>query len=335
MDERMVSTDVDALSTALMRIKLRAFVNLTLDAGGQWGVDFPAIDGLTLNTVENGECWLQMAGSRRPVHLRNGDCFLLAADRPFSLASARASKSRIPAAGLFVDATDGVATLQGGGDCRVVAIVFRFEGHLPSLLFARLPPVIYIAGDSDPATVLRWGLERFCAELRGHELGRSLLLNHLAPVMLLQALRIYQSTARSDDNWLAALSDTRLAKVLEAMQTEFSRSWTLPALAAQAGMSRSGFALSFRKKMGVAPMDYLLNWRMQVACDLLADSTTSLADIASQVGYGSESAFSVAFTRLLHSRPGAWRRGYAATAVDASAVASLQNKASNVSSDRP
>lgn len=312
MDESMVSTDVDALSTALMRMKLRAFVNLTLDAGGTWGVDFPAVEGLTLNTVQNGECWLQMAGSRRPVHLRAGDCFLLSGTRPFSLASTRVSKARIPAARLFVDADDGVATLQGGGDCRVVAVVFRFAGHLPSLLFARLPPVIHIAGGSDPAAVLRWSLERFGTELRGRELGRSLLLNHLAPVMLLQALRVYQATARGDDNWLTALQDPRLAKVLHAMQTEFSHGWTLATLAARAGMSRSGFALAFRKKVGMAPMDYLANWRMQVACDLLADSAASLTSIASQVGYGSESAFSMAFTRLLHSRPGAWRRDHAA-----------------------
>ena len=72
-------------------------------------------------------------------------------------------------------------------------------------------------------------------------------------------------------------------------------------------MSRSGFALMFKKKVGVTPMDYLKHWRMQVACELLQSSDESLSAIASAVGYGSESAFSMAFQRVVKCRPGAYR----------------------------
>jgi AraC-like DNA-binding protein len=72
-------------------------------------------------------------------------------------------------------------------------------------------------------------------------------------------------------------------------------------------MSRSGFALAFKKKVGLAPMDYLANWRMQTACELLQGSESRVAAIASAVGYASESAFSVAFNKIVKCRPGVYR----------------------------
>jgi transcriptional regulator GlxA family with amidase domain len=99
-----------------------------------------------------------------------------------------------------------------------------------------------------------------------------------------------------------------MVKVLEAMQTDYKRSWSLEQLAEVANMSRSGFALTFQKKVGVSPMVYLMNWRMQVACELLEAGDKSLALIASEVGYSSESAFSAAFTKIVKRRPGSYRK---------------------------
>lgn len=91
------------------------------------------------------------------------------------------------------------------------------------------------------------------------------------------------------------------------MHVQFEREWSLEELAGLARMSRSGFALTFKKKVGVSPMDYLANWRMQVACELLQAGNESRSAIASAVGYASESAFSVAFNKIVKCRPGAYR----------------------------
>jgi hypothetical protein len=195
MVEMIVSTADDPLSSALTRMKLRALLHPALDAGGSWAVDFPAYDGLTLNVVRKGECWLSIKGHQEVVRLEAGDCFLLTGARPFSLAKSLAVKKRFRAEQLFSDAQRGVAVCQGGGDFFVNGTIFRFDGHLPTLLFRRLPPVIVIDGNSDQAAALRWNLERFGAELRGDSAGRSFMLGHLAPVMLLQALRMYLSSA--------------------------------------------------------------------------------------------------------------------------------------------
>jgi AraC-like DNA-binding protein len=310
MVEMIVSSAYDPLSSALMTMKLRALLHPALDAGGSWAVDFPAYDGLTLNVVRKGECWLSIKGHQEVVRLQAGDCFLLTGARPFSLAKSLAVKKRFRAEQLFSDAQRGVAVCQGGGDFFVNGTIFRFDGHLPTLLFRRLPPVIVIDGNSDQAAALRWNLERFGAELRGDSAGRSFMLGHLAPVMLLQALRMYLSSATKDENWLVALSHPRLSKALEAIQTDYRKNWSLEQLADLANMSRSGFALVFKKKVGVTPMDYLKHWRMQIACDLLRVGDEPLSAIASATGYGSESAFSTAFQKIFQCRPGAYRKSF-------------------------
>jgi AraC-like DNA-binding protein len=310
MVEMIVSSAYDPLSSALMTMKLRALLHPALDAGGSWAVDFPAYDGLTLNVVRKGECWLSIKGHQEVVRLQAGDCFLLTGARPFSLAKSLAVKKRFRAEQLFSDAQRGVAVCQGGGDFFVNGTIFRFDGHLPTLLFRRLPPVIVIDGNSDQAAALRLNLERFGAELRGDSAGRSFMLGHLAPVMLLQALRMYLSSATKDENWLVALSHPWLSKALEAIQTDYRKSWSLEQLADLANMSRSGFALVFKKKVGVTPMDYLKHWRMQIACDLLRVGDEPLSAIASATGYGSESAFSTAFQKIFQCRPGAYRKSF-------------------------
>lgn len=297
----------DALSGALMTMKLEAFRNVALDAGGCWAIDFPAYEGLTFNIVQRGDCWLTVEGADGPLRVVAGDCFLMTGKKPFTLSSDAAPMEAIRAEALFPFAPDGVVRCNDGEEVHIVGTIFRFQGHLPAIMFGQLPAAIHIAGGSDAAAVLRWTQERFATEFRGSDIGRTLILAHLAPMMLLQALRVYQLAAPGDENWLTALSDKRLARAIEAMQGEWARPWSLATLAAVAGMSRSGFAVVFRRKTGIAPMDYLMNWRMQMARDLLISSSDSLVDIAAQVGYGSESAFSAAFTKVVTCRPGAYR----------------------------
>lgn len=123
-------------------------------------------------------------------------------------------------------------------------------------------------------------------------------------------LRLYVGSLPVEENWLRALAHPRLSRVLEAMQTNYKRNWSLNQLADLAQMSRSGFALVFKKTVGVSPLVYLANWRMQIACELLHEGNQSIAAIASEVGYDSESAFSTAFDRIVRCRPGAYRTAF-------------------------
>jgi AraC-like DNA-binding protein len=71
-------------------------------------------------------------------------------------------------------------------------------------------------------------------------------------------------------------------------------------------MSRSAFAANFRDRVGRPPLDYLIEWRMQLARAALR-TDDSLTAIAGTIGYQSESAFSTAFRRVVGMSPREFR----------------------------
>ncbi len=142
-------------------------------------------------------------------------------------------------------------------------------------------------------------------------LGRSILLEHLAPIILLQILRSHIASATSKKDWLFALSDPKLSRAIEAMHVNVQKSWSLNTLAEVANMSRSGFASNFRAQVGLSPMEYLTHLRIHVACELLSQGSHSVAETADLVGYKSESSFSAAFKGIMNCRPGSYGKSRA------------------------
>jgi AraC-like DNA-binding protein len=69
-------------------------------------------------------------------------------------------------------------------------------------------------------------------------------------------------------------------------------------------------------------MQYLSRWRMQIAARRLRDSDSKVVDIALEVGYENEPAFSRAFRREVGESPGAWRRAHRAVQAAHAPIAS-------------
>jgi len=110
--------------------------------------------------------------------------------------------------------------------------------------------------------------------------------------------------------WLAGLHDPLVARTLSLLHGAPGTRWTLEGLAVQAGASRSVLAERFAHFVGQPPMQYLTQWRMQVATRLLAEpGMKKVATVAEEVGYESEAAFSRAFKKCVGIAPAAWRAG--------------------------
>ena len=107
---------------------------------------------------------------------------------------------------------------------------------------------------------------------------------------------------------MAGLADPALARSLREIHVDVARGWTVAELAQAAYMSRAVFAERFARTVGMPPMQYLLEWRMAIAKDLLRSERPPLAQLAGRVGYQSASAFSTAFTRLTGCSPSEFAR---------------------------
>jgi len=85
--------------------------------------------------------------------------------------------------------------------------------------------------------------------------------------------------------------------------------WTVAALAARVGLSRSAFAQKFSQYTETTPVDYLTLWRMEKAKETLNSTNKGLAEISQSIGYKSEAAFSKAFRRVVGISPGLFHHG--------------------------
>ncbi|MFG1498012.1 AraC family transcriptional regulator [Saccharospirillum sp. HFRX-1] len=295
---------MDPLSDLLSLLKLRNYLSAGFDVGDDWLVQFPdQQQSIKCGAILNGDCWLAVEGVDEAVHLQAGDCFVLPWGRPFRLGSDLNGRC-VPARDLFNALGQGtISTYQGGGRCYGVSSRFALSSQHNSLLTQLLPAIVHIREDQGAAS-LRWCVEQMMQEMRNLQAGSTLVIEHLAHMILIQALRLHQQSATDlRQGWLFALQDPAIGRALEAIHQQPAQRWTLQSMAEQAGQSRSSFAQHFRTKVGTPPLEYLTQWRMLLAGDRLQRTDDSVSSVALSLGYESESAFSTAFKRVMGCSP--------------------------------
>ena len=298
-----IANHMDPLSDVLALLNPGGYAAAGFDFGGEWCVDFPRQAGIKCYALVSGQGWLAVEGASEPVLATAGDCVLLPHGRPFRVASDLAL-SPIDAQTLYGASPEGaISVWNGGGDASGFASHFELGGPAAEMLLETLPPILHFRKESQRAT-LRWCLERMMQELLEPEPGSSAVLEQLARMVLVEALRHYvaqESTARA--GWLFALADRKMAAAIQALHADPARAWSVQALAEHVGMSRTNFTLKFKKTLGRSPMDYLTRWRMMIAANRLKASDEPISVLARTLGYESESAFSTAFKRVMGSSP--------------------------------
>ncbi|WP_431988306.1 AraC family transcriptional regulator [Streptomyces parvulus] len=256
-----------------------------------------------MGVVLDGECWMSLDGCE-PVLLRQGDFFLLNDPPSYTLAG---TPDPVPdqAVGFRESASDGEGRLgsEADEDTYVCCIDFVFEEANASVLFDVLPPVVLVRA-GDPRGALLGNLSALTvAEMESAGVGRTLVLEHLARLILVHMLRVHAEGTERPVGWLGALVQDGIGAALRAMHADVGRRWTLDELAAVGHMSRSAFAAAFKARVGTAPLTYLIEWRMSLARDALRSDTRSISELAAATGYESESAFSTAFRRVVGTSP--------------------------------
>jgi AraC-like DNA-binding protein len=178
------------------------------------------------------------------------------------------------------------------------------------MLLSGLPPLLKVSVRGSNAGIwLEASLQYALAEARSPRPGGAGVLAKLAELLFIEVLRLYMNEQSADrPGWLAAVRDRIVGGALTQLHTRPAHAWTLEALARAAGASRSVLAERFQHLVGRAPMEYLTQWRMLLAANLLCGSNAPLARIAEDVGYQTDTAFIRAFRREYGMPPAAWRR---------------------------
>lgn len=299
---------VDPLEDVLTLLKTRSHLSASLVAGGRWAVRFDAPRVVKFNAVRRGTCQLEVDGIDEPIDLAEGDCYLLTRPRSFTL---RSDPETAPVDGgvVFARAEDGIARAGQGDDVFLIGGGFSFGTRAQELLLDRLPPIVHVPADTPHAETVQWALTAIDQELTHRPMASTLIAEHLAVIMLVHVLRLHLERApHAVSGWLAGLADPVVATALTCLHRDPARSWTVADLADTAAVSRSTLAARFKATVGQGPLEYLTRWRIELAARQLREGNATLASIAHSVGYGSESALSVAFKRVLGMPPGDYRK---------------------------
>jgi transcriptional regulator GlxA family with amidase domain len=177
-------------------------------------------------------------------------------------------------------------------------------------LIATLPPMLKLNVEQGGASEwIRSTFQYAAEEIAAGRPGSETVLAKLSELLFVEAVRRYaESLPPGQTGWLAGLREPFVARALTLLHRDIARRWTVDDLGREVGLSRSALADRFIRLIGVPPMHYLANWRMQVATQKLRDTNASLAQIAELVGYESEAAFSRAFKKAFGAAPATWRR---------------------------
>jgi AraC-like DNA-binding protein len=261
--------------------------------------------------ITEGECWVEMAGAA-PLRLSAGDVVVF----PQGDAHNMGSQPGLPPRGgnrlseMLSRRPRQLVFGGGGATTRLVCGYMACDARLARLLLEGLPPVVRVnVRGSNAGMWLEASVRYALAEARSPRPGGAGVLSKLSEILFIEVLRLHMNEqTEGRTGWLAGVSDRIVGAALQALHQRPAKAWTLDELARAAGASRSVLAERFQLLVGSSPMQYLTQWRMLLASNLLCRSNAPLARIAEEVGYQTDTAFSRAFRREFGAPPAAWRR---------------------------
>lgn len=313
---------LDPLSDVLRTVRLSGGVFLDVRMTAPWSVisqvtadDCGAVLAnpaqlISFHVVLEGEMQLDVEGWATTT-VKDGEIVLLPRNDAHRIGSDQGIEP-VPGRTLVQPSpSGGLARVVHGGGGKPTHMVCGFLGSEDDAnpVLTSLPRVLKL--DLREGTARAWieSSVRFAAsELADGRLASSSVVSRLSEVLLIEAVRHYASTLHEADvGWMKGLADPKIGRALAVIHGDLAKPWSAEELAREVAMSRSAFVERFTALVGVPPIRYLTQSRMQSAKLQLRETRKSIAQIAPTVGYESEEAFSRAFKRECGASPARWR----------------------------
>ena len=316
----------DALSDVLKAVRLTGAAFFDVVACAPWVAEQPTremvlpkiLPGaghlISYHVVTDGSCYAARVGEEA-VLLKEGEIIVFTKGDPHVMSSAPGMRAQ-PVTQAEVDmAAAGPLPFfrrvgeSGPSSVKLVCGFLACDAQPFNPLLDNLPPIIKVGSiDGGDSSWLGEFIRLARAESANKRAGGESVLAKLSELMFIEVVRRHlESLPPEKLGWLAGLRDPSVGKALSLMHGRPAHAWTIDELARDAGASRSVLAGRFAQLVGLPPMHYLANWRMQIASGLLSRGV-NIAAIAAETGYGSEAAFSRAFKKVVGVAPSDWRR---------------------------
>lgn len=208
---------------------------------------------------------------------------------------------------------DDIQVRMDATDAEFVAATVDMGGEANPIARALPNPVIVPLAEAEALGAVA---DMLLEEALSPRCGGRAVVDRLCEVVVIRLLRYAIEGGQAKPGLLAGLAHPNLCLAIVALHDSPGKNWRLEDLAEAAGMSRTHFANSFRKVVGVPPGEYLSDWRLTLARTEIGKGTP-LKVIAGNIGFSSSAALSRAFSRRYGFTP---REGYARIDREASSL---------------
>jgi len=320
---RLEQAFMDVLSEVLKVVKLQGALFYNGEFSAPWSIRAASARALAghfqagvehvivYHLLTEGRCTVRL-DSGETVALKAGDLVMVPHGDPHIMENGHATETIDDSSQLGSVLAQGLKLWRVGNGGEVTKFICGYMAcdlRLSEMFLSGLPAIFKVSLRDDASGPWLENSIRFSVDqVSGSRAGSEALLSKLSEVLFVETLRAYIATLPSDQKgWLAGARDAEVSRTMALMHKNPSHPWTIAELAKQVGVSRSVLAERFRHYLCEPPMSYLMRWRLQLGAQMLASSSHSVAQIASEVGYESEAAFNRAFKREFALPPARFR----------------------------
>lgn len=318
---------MDAYSEILSGVSLRGAVYFTAEFSAPWGLTVPASNTMAAriapgaehlilyHLVVEGGALIEMADGQS-LELKTGDVVVFPNADPHHMSSGKGATRPFPNYGISVKIQSrDLRPLHAGGGGEISRFVCGYmtcDPYFCRPVLNGLPPVFKVNLRTDRSGQwLENSILHLVEEAASAEVGSEAMLAKLSEALFVDTLRRYiAGLPKHQLGWLAGARDPIVGKCLGLLHGRIAHPWTIAEIAETVGISRSALVARFTRYLGVPPMTYLTRWRLERAARTLETTSRGVAEIASDVGYESEAAFSRAFKREFGQSPGRYRSNH-------------------------
>ena len=294
----MLASRIDLLSQMLRLIRLQGELVFSAELTQAWALSFDPGSAYFF-VVSEGAVTVSVAGAPA-IRAVTGDLLMLPRGAGYVLSDGGSQEPASAHRLMNEQFTAERLALRHGGNGPLTTLIvgaFHFASEAMPWVVSSLPAVIHLPKAAGTTAGWLEGLAHFMiVEAQEVHPGSSLMISRLIDVLVIRILRTWAQTEKAGDaGWLGALADARISRALKAIHDEPFRRWSVADLAHVAGMSRSSFAERFSALVKEPPLSYQGRWRLSLAHALLRGGDARVSDVARQVGYEFDAAFSRAF----------------------------------------
>lgn len=292
----------DPLSDIFDLIRLKSVVYFERNFHAPWGMHIASTGFAQFHAVTRGNCVVETGGRHHECSV--GDVLLFPRGAAHTL-SDLPDRDAAPGSEVMASlGSDEPMFSAGETYTRLICGHYEFRSDLRHPMFDDLPEFIHLRSMDLPRDErISSTLGLLMGELSQPAAGYRSIVERYAEILIAQVFRILAVRETEGFGFFKVLADERLSRALGRMHRAFAEPINLDDLAAEAALSKSGFALRFKEMTGTSPIEYLGKWRMLQAGDLLTSTKLSVSNVAEKVGYKSDIAFARAFKREFGRTP--------------------------------